>query len=109
MREFRRLGCGALKVQLGDGFSRSLPGDESLQVIAERAKRSETLFIKQPLGAAAQAYLIRMTLHPYRPAHFAMPTAPEQKQSETRKSGCGEADRPQPIRFAPLVWTLTRI
>src|SRR5271166_1667208 len=63
------------------------PGDESIQVIAEGAKRAEGFLIEQPHGPTAQANLVRISLHPRGPAHFAVPAASERHDSRSRQAG----------------------
>lgn len=54
-----------------------IPGNESLQVITVGTMPAKCVLVEQALDTAARTDLVSTALRTYRPAHFAVPTAPE--------------------------------
>src|SRR4029077_15380922 len=84
-------------------FRGVFPSGEFVQVIAERAIGAESLLIEQPLGAAAQANLIRISLPADRPAHLAVPAASE-RQERRPSQAAGDDSGPPPAGFLEFFW-----
>ncbi len=66
----------------------TLRRDQTVQIVAIRSISTKRLLVKQALDAASRAYLVTVPSGPNRPAHFAMPAAPEQNYADSRKCGC---------------------
>ena len=84
---------------------RLFPRNQFIQIIPVRPIRTEALFIEQPLGATTYADLVRVTLHPHRPAHLAMPAPTERHHDHSSQAGSHYANWPQPPglpRFSAL-------
>src|SRR5258708_13664628 len=88
---------------MGIRFRGPFPSAEFVQVIAEWAIRNEGLLIEQPLGAAAQANLVRISLAANRPTHLAVPATAEDQH---RRSGqaAGHDSGPPPIGSLEFFW-----
>jgi hypothetical protein len=54
-----------------------IPGKESLQVIAVGTIPAKPVLVEQALDTAARTDLVCAALGTYRPAHLAVPAAPE--------------------------------
>ncbi|HEX3320284.1 MAG TPA: hypothetical protein VHR84_06255 [Terriglobales bacterium] len=78
-----RCGCGPTLV--------TIPVNQLVQVIAERAIGLKGLFIKEPFDPTPEAHLIRLALNADRPAHLAMPAATESNHGGTCDSGGNKA------------------
>src|SRR5260221_4462136 len=88
---------------MGVRFRGPFPGAEFVQVIAEWAIRVEGLLIEQPLGAAAQANLVRISLPANRPTHLAVPAAAEGQHRRSRQAACHDS-QPPPIGSLEFFW-----
>src|SRR5215472_3015436 len=76
-----------------------LPGNELVQIVAERPVSAKTLFVKQPLNAAAQAHLIGMLLEANRPTHFAMPATAQDQHRGSGNASCKQTQGNLPTRL----------
>ena len=78
-------------------ISRSVAGDEILQVIAVWAVLAEVGMIEQPLCAAVGADAVRVLfIVPDRPAHTRMPATAEQDRRDGAESRHRKPERPKP-------------
>jgi len=84
------------------------PCDQFIQVVAEWAVGAEPFLIKQSLYPTAEAYLVRVPLHPHGPTHPAVPAASEGQQQHAREAGGSNPQRPQPARFGPFLGHIGR-
>ena len=84
---------------MGPRFRGFFPSDESVQVIAERAKCAEGFLIEEAHGSAAQANLVRISLHPDGPTHFAVPATSERDDGRSGQAG-GYDSGPPPAGFS---------
>lgn len=98
----RSLGGGPLLVGWSWGrlgLLGTIPSDQPRQFVAVGTVGNEALFIKQTLNATACTHLIRIALRADRPAHFAMPAAPEEDHCCSRQTRSHQAERPLPTRL----------
>src|SRR6267378_4397082 len=90
---------------MGSRLRGPFPSGEFVQVIAERAIGGESLLVEQPLGAAAEANLIRISLAADRPAHLAVPAASERQHGRPSQAA-GHDSGPPPAGFLEFFWFL---
>ncbi len=88
---------------MGIRFRGPFPGAEFVQVIAEWAIRIEGALIEQPLGAAAQANLVRISLAANRPTHLAVPATAEDQHRRSGQAACHDSG-PPPIGSLEFFW-----
>ena len=81
----------------------AIPIDEAVQVVLIGPVAAKSLFIKQTLDAAAQAYLIAITLGPHRPTHLGMPAATKEHYAGPRQARSHQPQRPLPSQLLLLV------
>src|SRR5258708_2550468 len=84
-------------------FLGPFPSGEFVQVVAEGAKRAEGFLVEQPLGAAAEANLVRISLPADRPTHLAVPAAAESQHRRSRQAACHDSG-PPPIGPLEFFW-----
>ena len=84
---------------MGPRFRGFFPSDESVQVIAERSKCAEGFLVEEAHGSAAQANLVRISLHPDGPTHFAVPATSERDDGRSGQAG-GYDSGPPPAGFS---------
>src|SRR5260221_13652722 len=88
---------------MGIRFRGPFPGAEFVQVMAEWAIRIEGVLIEQPLGAAAQANLVRISVPANRPTHLAVPATAESQHRRSRQAACHDSG-PPPIGSLEFFW-----
>lgn len=77
-------------------FSASNPvaSHQAIQIVAIRAVRAESFFIKQALYSAAQTNLVGAVLESHRPTHSAVPAAAENHHAGRAQSGGNHPEGP---------------
>lgn len=75
----------------------ALPSKEFLKIIAIGAITSEIVLVEEAFNAAARTNLVSAALGTDRPAHLAVPAAP-QNYGGPRQTGRHQTHRPQPPR-----------
>jgi len=76
------------------GASNPVARHQAIQIVAIRAIRAKSFFIKQAFDAASQTNLVGVILEAYRPAHPAVPAAAENHYASRAQSGGNHPEGP---------------
>jgi hypothetical protein len=97
---------GAARAQRDEiSVSWLFPSDEFVQVVAERTIGAESFLVEQTHGAAAQANLVRISLHANWPAHLAMPASAERHHGRCASQAACHDSGPPPAGFLEFFWS----
>jgi len=85
---------GGLCLRTDAGPSRTVPRQETIQVVAVRPVRAESLLIEKPLDPTTEANLVGVLLGANRPTHLAVPATAKNHHPRAREPSGQQAPWP---------------